>query len=107
MPELLNHIDRTNNADAIGSSIHVFLDARKQRPFYIKKAFEGSYNKNKYFAESFENKTVEALEVMKRRIGNGETKKDVQSDLLSDDFFNRWYESLIKEMAGITDGEKD
>lgn len=107
VPELLNHVDRTNNAEAIGCSIRVFLEARKQRPFYIKRAFEGSYDKNKFFAESLENKTVEAQDVMKRRIGNGEIKEDVQSDLLSDDSFNRWYDSLIKEMAGITDGEKD
>ncbi|WP_294148953.1 extracellular solute-binding protein [uncultured Clostridium sp.] len=107
VPELLNHVDRTNNAEAIGSSIRVFLDARKQRPFYIKKAFEGSYDKNKFFAESLENKTVEAQDIMKRRLGNGEIKEDVQSDLLSEDCFSRWYDSLIKEMAGITDGEKD
>lgn len=107
VPELLNHVDRTNNADAIGSSIRVFQDARRQRPFYIKRAFKGSYDKNKYFAEAFENKTVEALEIMKRRLRNGETKKEVQSDLQSDDFFNRWYDSLVKEMAGIVDGEKD
>ena len=44
---------------------------------------------------------------MEKRILNGEKEDVVQKDLLEEDCFYRWYDSLIKEMAGMTNGEKN
>lgn len=107
VPELLSHIDDTNNAQAIKNSIDVFLEARAERPFYIHKVSDGSYERNKTFGESLEKRTAEALGLMKSRAEAGENKDKVMAELIEDSQFNRWYESLMKEMAGITDGEKD
>ena len=52
-------------------------------------------------------KTAESLALMEKRILNGEKEDVVQKDLLEEECFYRWYDSLIKEMAGMTDGEKN
>ena len=62
---------------------------------------------NKVFGESLEKKTAESLAMMEKRILNGEKEDVVQKDLLEEECFYRWYDSLIKEMAGMTDGEKN
>lgn len=105
--ELLSQVGNTGNTEAIASGINAYMDAGRQYTFYAKRAFDGSYDKNKLFAESLEKRTAEAVAVMETGVLNGEVKEEVQKDLLKDENFNRWYDSLMKEMAGITDGEKD
>lgn len=107
VPELLRNVDDTGNAAAITSGINAYLEAGRQYAFYAKKAFDGSYELNKVFGESLEKKTAESLALMEKRILNGEKEDVVQKDLLEEDCFYRWYDSLIKEMAGMTDGEKN
>lgn len=107
VPELLSHIDGTNNADAIKSSIYVFQEARGATPFYIQNVSDVSYKINKIFKNSLEKRTASALESIEIRIKSGENKEKIQAELLSDDQFNQWYDSLMREMAGVTDGEKD
>ena len=38
--------------------------------------------------------------------GKGESRESVERELLDEEHFDRWYETLLKEMAGKTDGQK-
>ena len=43
---------------------------------------------------------------MKQRMEKGESRESVERELLDEEHFNHWYETLLKEMAGKTDGQK-
>ena len=46
------------------------------------------------------------LETLKQRMEKGESRESVERELLDEEHLNRWYETLLKEMAGKTDGQK-
>lgn len=107
VPDLLEYVDETGNTEAVSSSIEAYLKAWEEYSFFVKRAFEDSYDRNKLFAKSLENRTAEALDKLEQRVQNGEVKEEVQAELLKDECFSRWYGSLMEEMAGMTDGEKN
>lgn len=107
MQGFLAHIDETGNTEAIRGSIKAYQQAGEQYTFYVKRAFEGSFDRNRLFAQSLESRTAEALEEVEKRVLSGESKEKVRAELLAPACFEQWYDSLMKEMAGKTDGEKN
>lgn len=95
-----------DNAQAVKQSIQVSLEALKSHSFYVRKTFPGSYEMDQVFARSLSDRTSSDLESIKQRTDRGEDRDAVERELLTEDNFNRWYETFLKEMAGKTDGEK-
>ena len=102
--DLLGRVDESNNAAVVRSSIQTALDAMSAREFYIRRPFEGSYDMTQTFASSLEDKVSLDLHEKKRRMEAGESREGVERDLLGEGNLKEWYEALIKEMAGRTDG---
>ena len=102
--DLLGRVDESNNAAVVRSSIQTALDAMSAREFYIRRPFEGSYDMTQTFASSLEDKVSFDLHEKKRRMEAGESREGVERDLLGEGNLKEWYEALIKEMAGRTDG---
>lgn len=98
--ELVSHVNGENNAKAVELSLHSSLNAMNGQMFYVRKPFNESYNKVSGFASSLEDKTSVNLEEMNQRIENGEDREALKAEYLSEEQFNIWYDTLLKEMAG-------
>lgn len=101
---LMDQVEEVNNTKMVRSSIQTSLEAMADRTFYIRRPFEGSYDMTQIFALSLEEKVSRDIHERDRRIENGEDRDSVESELLGEENFNSWYEALMKEMAGRTDG---
>ncbi len=51
------------------------------------------------FSSSLENCVNVDLETLKQRMEKGESRESVERELLDEEHFDRWYETLLKEMA--------
>lgn len=103
VPELISHVSQENNAEAVRLSLSSSLAAMNEHLFYVRKPFPESYSKVKGFGSSLENRTSVNLEEMNRRAEGGEDRELLEAEYLSEEQFNFWYESLLKEMAGNND----
>lgn len=101
---LMEQVEEVDNTKMVRSSVETSLEAMAERTFYIRRPFDGSYDLTQIFAQSLEEKVSRDLHERDRRIENGEDRGSVDSELLGEENFNGWYEALMKEMAGRTDG---
>lgn len=105
--ELTGHVSATDNEEAIRCGLQASIEAVEQKKFHTRHPFPGSYEMNQIFSLSLEQKTSDDLGKMEWREENGESRRKIEAELLSQENFNGWYESLINEMAGIINGEKE
>ncbi|RJW37190.1 extracellular solute-binding protein [Clostridiales bacterium TF09-2AC] len=101
---LLKQTGDAENAEMVEHSIETELKAMREQEFYIKKPFGGSYDMNQIFTSSLENKTALDLHELNRRVEEGGSREKVEAGLLGEENFKAWYGSLMREMAGRTDG---
>lgn len=104
--DLVAEAEGQDNTQAVEQSIQTALEALGRQDFYVKGTFPGSYEMDQVFAVSLADRTSTDLEVLSQRVAKGEERTAVETELSGDEGFNSWYESLIKEMAGKTDGQK-
>ncbi|MBT9779459.1 extracellular solute-binding protein [Clostridium sp. MCC353] len=98
--ELLQHVKEGDNSEAVKKSASAALNAMKKGIFYSKKVFPGSYRCDELFKESLEKKVEIDLYELEARTAAGETREAVQEELVREDNFKEWYQSLLNEMAG-------
>lgn len=101
---LLKEMGEAENAEMVEHSIETELEAMREREFYIRKPFEGSYDMNQIFTSSLEHKTALDLHELNRLAEDGGSREKAEAGLLGEENFKEWYESLMREMAGRTDG---
>ena len=104
--DLVAHVESRDNVQAVEKSIQTSLDALENHNVYVRETFQGSYDMDQIFSISLENCMNADLETLKQRMEKGESRESVERELLDEEHFNRWYETLLKEMAGKTDGQK-
>lgn len=102
--DLIGQAGDQENMEVVKGSMGTALKAMGEQNFYIKRPFEGSYDMMQIFTSSMEDKVSSDLKEIKRRTENGENRSKVEAELLGEENFDRWYEGLITEMAGRTDG---
>lgn len=100
------HVESRDNVQAVEKSIRTSFDALENHNVYVRETFQGSYDMDQIFSVSLENCMNADLETLKQRMEKGESRESVERELLDEEHFNRWYETLLKEMAGKTDGQK-
>lgn len=106
VPDLVSEVSGKDNTQAVEQSILTSLEALKNQNFCVRETFEGSYEMGQVFGASLAERISLDLETMRQRVEMGEDRDAVEKELLDDSSFNSWYEALIKEMAGKTDGQK-
>ena len=104
--DLVSHVESRDNVQAVEQSIGTSLTALKNHNVYVRETFGGSYDMDQIFSTSLENCVNVDLETLKQRMEKGESRESVERELLDEEHFNHWYETLLKEMAGKTDGQK-
>ena len=104
--DLVSHVESRDNVQAVEQSIGTSLTALKNHNVYVRETFGGSYDMDQIFSTSLENCVNVDLETLKQRMEKGEGRESVERELLDEEHFNHWYETLLKEMAGKTDGQK-
>ena len=104
--DLVAHVESRDNVQAVEQSIGTSLTALKNHNVYVRETFGGSYDMDQIFSTSLENCVNVDLETLKQRMEKGESRESVERELLDEEHFNHWYETLLKEMAGKTDGQK-
>ena len=104
--DLVSHVESRDNVQAVEQSIRTSLNALKNHNVYVRETFLGSYDMDQIFSTSLENCVNVDLETLKQRMEKGESRESVERELLDEEHFDRWYETLLKEMAGKTDGQK-
>ena len=104
--DLVSHVESRDNVQAVEQSIRTSLNALKNHNVYVRETFLGSYDMDQIFSTSLENCVNVDLETLKQRMEKGESRETVERELLDEEHFDRWYETLLKEMAGKTDGQK-
>ncbi|MBS6642793.1 MAG: extracellular solute-binding protein [Clostridiaceae bacterium] len=100
---LLEHVKEEDNSEAVKKSAAAALEAMKKEIFYSKKVFPGSYRCDEVFKESLEQKVEIDLYELEARTAGGENHEAVQEELVREDNFKEWYQSLLNEMAGSMD----
>ena len=100
---LLEHVKEEDNSEAVKKSAAAALEAMKKEIFYSKKVFPGSYRCDEVFKESLEQKVEIDLYELEARTAGGENREAVQEELVREDNFKEWYQSLLNEMAGSMD----
>ncbi len=100
------HVESRDNVQAVEKSIRTSFDALENHNVYVRETFQGSYDMDQIFSVSLENCMNADLETLKQRMEKGESRESVERELLDEEHLNRWYETLLKEMAGKTDGQK-
>ena len=98
--EILRHIKEEDNSEAVKKSAAAALTAMTKGVFYSKKVFPGSYRCDELFKESLEQKVEIDLYELEARTSGGENRETVQEELIGEDNFKEWYQSLLNEMAG-------
>ena len=104
--DLVSHVESRDNVQAVEQSIRTSLNALKNHNVYVRETFLGSYDMDQIFSTSLENCVNVDLETLKQRMEKGESRESVERELLDEEHFDRWYETLLKDMAGKTDGQK-
>lgn len=104
--DLVAQVESQDNAQAVEQSIRASLKALENHNVYVRETFLGSYDMDQIFSVSLENRINTDLETLRRRMEKGESRESVERELLDDGHFDSWYETLLKEMAGKTDGQK-
>lgn len=90
-----------NNREAIAESLRVSLAAMERQEFHVRPVFEGSYEWNRIFSTSLEEKVSQDEKELDGRIRNGEEREGVAAEFLTEENFTDWYESLLRQMNGI------
>lgn len=103
---LVDHVESQDNAQAVEQSIRTSLKALENHNVYVRETFQGSYDMDQIFSVSLENRVNADLESLKQRMEKGESRESVERELLDGEHFDLWYETLLQEMAGKTDGQK-
>ena len=104
--DLVAQVESQDNAQAVEQSIRASLKALENHNVYVRETFLGSYDMDQIFSVSLENRINTDLDTLRRRMEKGESRESVERELLDDGHFDSWYETLLKEMAGKTDGQK-
>lgn len=102
--DLMKQAGGEDNTQAVEQSIRASLEALESQDFYVRETFQGSYEMDQTLAASLEDRTALNLEILKQRTSQGEDRTQVEMELLDEKHFDHWYETLLKEMAGKTDG---
>ena len=92
---LLKEMGEAENAEMVEHSIETELEAMREREFYIRKPFEGSYDMNQIFTSSLEHKTALDLHELNRLAEDGGSREKAEAGLLGEENFKEWYESLM------------
>lgn len=106
LPELLKHVRREDNSQAVEKSVAAALEAMGEKEFHVKRSFENSYSANQLFCDSLSDKVNLDLEELRIREAGGEDAEAVLADFLSEENFRSWYAGLTAKMSAVLSGEE-
>lgn len=87
-----------DNKEALNKSVDTALKAVETREFVAKRPFKNSYEVNTIFNNSIFEKIKKDLTEKNRRVSNGEPEQEVILELCSEENFDIWYDSLVREL---------
>lgn len=100
IPELIKHVQNSDNSDAVKKSVTAAVEAMEQSKFYTNRNIPVPFEASSAFSNAFDQKIEMDLDKLEAKISQGEHREDVISELLQEENFNGWYDNLVKEMAG-------
>ncbi|RGY96659.1 extracellular solute-binding protein [Clostridium sp. AM58-1XD] len=101
---VVEYVEEENNPEAVKLGMKAAIKAMESGIFYSRKPFKGSYERNAVFSESLADRT--SRDIMELE-ASGADYDDKLHKFLSEENFEAWYQSLLIEMDGGANEQKD